>query len=98
MRPPQWPPELKVSCTSHNGAALGRAWGPATSWGGGFPIDPITQPLAHHLRPLDNIANTAINNTQAYFTLGLRDAVMQAILRQDREYFDFHHAGVLQER
>jgi ABC-type multidrug transport system fused ATPase/permease subunit len=48
--------------------------------------------------PLDNIANTCINNTQAYFTLGLRDAVMQAILRQDREYFDFHHAGVLQER
>jgi ABC-type multidrug transport system fused ATPase/permease subunit len=48
--------------------------------------------------PMDKIANTCIQNTQSFFTLGLRDAVMGSILRQDREYFDFHHAGVLQER
>ena len=42
--------------------------------------------------PLDNIADTLINNTQAFFTLGLRDAVMKSILCQDREFFDFTRA------
>ena len=42
--------------------------------------------------PLDNIADTLINNTQAFFTLGLRDAVMKSILCQDREFFDFNRA------
>jgi hypothetical protein len=42
--------------------------------------------------------DTLVDNVQAYFTLGLRDSVMKSILCQDREYFDFHQAGVLQER
>ena len=48
--------------------------------------------------PLDQIAHQLINNTQAFFTLGLRDAVMESILYQDREFFDFNQAGALQER
>ena len=48
--------------------------------------------------PADNIGKTLVDNTQAYFTLGLRNKVMKCILCQDREYFDFHQAGVLQER
>jgi ABC-type multidrug transport system fused ATPase/permease subunit len=48
--------------------------------------------------PADNLGDTLVDNTQAFFTLGLRDQVMRSILRQDREYFDFHQAGVLQER
>ena len=48
--------------------------------------------------PLDQIAHQLVNNTQAHFTLGLRDAVMESILFQDREFFDFNQAGALQER
>ena len=48
--------------------------------------------------PADNLGDTLVDNVQAFFTLGLRDQVMRSILRQDREYFDFHQAGVLQER
>jgi ABC-type multidrug transport system fused ATPase/permease subunit len=48
--------------------------------------------------PADNLGDTLVDNCQAFFTLGLRDQVMRSILRQDREYFDFHQAGVLQER
>ena len=48
--------------------------------------------------PMDQIAHQLINNTQANFTLGLRDAVMESILFQDREFFDFNQAGALQER
>ncbi len=49
-------------------------------------------------KPLDDLGDTLMDNSQVYFTLGLRDQVMRSILRQDREYFDLHQAGVLQER
>ena len=49
-------------------------------------------------KPLDDLGDTMIDNSQVFFTLGLRDSVMRSILRQDREYFDLHQAGVLQER
>ena len=44
------------------------------------------------------MGDSTIDNAKNYFTLHLRNAVMSSILRQDREYFDFHQAGVLQER
>ena len=49
-------------------------------------------------KPADDLGDTLIDNSQVYFTLALRDQVMRSILRQDREYFDLHQAGVLQER
>jgi ABC-type multidrug transport system fused ATPase/permease subunit len=48
--------------------------------------------------PADNIGKTLVDNVQAYFTLGMRNKVMKCILCQDREYFDFHEAGVLNQR
>ena len=38
------------------------------------------------------------DSVQAKMQLGLRNAVMEALLSQDREYFDHHSSGVLQER
>jgi hypothetical protein len=42
--------------------------------------------MGHHVGDRDSLRDHARN----HFTLHLRDSVMQSILRQDREYFDFH--------
>eukprot|EP01048_Picozoa_sp_COSAG05_P013909 COSAG05_NODE_1527_length_4634_cov_4.068137_1_plen_456_part_00 len=48
--------------------------------------------------PLDNMGDTLVDSVQAKMQLELRNAVMEALLSQDREYFDHHASGVLQER
>eukprot|EP01052_Picozoa_sp_SAG31_P023394 SAG31_NODE_1926_length_6892_cov_3.588105_2_plen_404_part_00 len=48
--------------------------------------------------PLDNLGDTLVDAVEAKMQLGLRTAVMESLLRQDREYFDHHQSGVLQER
>jgi ABC-type multidrug transport system fused ATPase/permease subunit len=48
--------------------------------------------------PLDNLGDTFVDDVEAMLQLDLRNAVMGSIMSQDREYFDNHQAGVLQER
>ncbi len=48
--------------------------------------------------PCHHVGDSLRDHARNHFTLYLRDSVMNSILRQDREYFDFHQAGVLQER
>ena len=48
--------------------------------------------------PCHHVGDSLRDHARNHFTLHLRDSVMNSILRQDREYFDFHQAGVLQER
>jgi hypothetical protein len=48
--------------------------------------------------PMDNLGDTLVDAVEAKMQLGLRSAVMESLLRQDREYFDHHQSGVLQER
>ncbi len=48
--------------------------------------------------PFDNLGDTLVDGVESKLQLELRQAVMGALLSQDREYFDHHQTGVLQER
>ena len=48
--------------------------------------------------PFDNLGDTLVDAVEAKMQLGLRSTVMGSLLRQDREFFDNHQSGVLQER
>lgn len=48
--------------------------------------------------PFDNLGDTLVDGVESKLQLELRQAVMKALLSQDREYFDHHQTGVLQER
>ena len=48
--------------------------------------------------PFDNLGDTLVDSVESKLQLELRQAVMGALLSQDREYFDHHQTGVLQER
>lgn len=48
--------------------------------------------------PFDNLGDTLVDAVEAKMQLGLRSTVMASLLRQDREFFDHHQSGVLQER
>jgi ABC-type multidrug transport system fused ATPase/permease subunit len=48
--------------------------------------------------PFDNLGDTLVDAVEAKMQLGLRSTVMGSLLRQDREFFDHHQSGVLQER
>ena len=50
------------------------------------------------LFPFDNLGDTLVDAVEAKMQLGLRSTVMGSLLRQDREFFDNHQSGVLQER
>lgn len=48
--------------------------------------------------PMDNLGNALVDEVQTVMQLGLRQAVLTSLLCQDREYFDHHQTGVLQDR
>lgn len=48
--------------------------------------------------PFDNLGDSLVDAVEAKMQLGLRSTVMGSLLRQDREFFDHHQSGVLQER
>ena len=49
-------------------------------------------------RPRLHAGDIFVDDVEALLQLDLRNAVMSSIMCQDREYFDHHQAGVLQER
>ena len=42
--------------------------------------------------PLDMLGDTLVDTVEAKMQLGLRTAVMDSLLRQDREYFDHNQS------
>ena len=48
--------------------------------------------------PIDTLADCLVDDVTAEVELKLRCAVMSTVLAQDREYFDAHQVGELQER
>ena len=48
--------------------------------------------------PIDNTGDFLVDGVEAKMQLELRNAVMKCLLSQDREFFDHHQSGVLQDR
>jgi ABC-type multidrug transport system fused ATPase/permease subunit len=48
--------------------------------------------------PFDTLGDTLVDGVESKVQLALRQAVLSSLLSQDREYFDHHQTGVLQER
>jgi hypothetical protein len=48
--------------------------------------------------PIDTLGDVLVDDVEAEVQLKLRTAVMATVLAQDREYFDAHQVGELQER
>ena len=48
--------------------------------------------------PIDTVGDALIDDVEAEVQLKLRSAIMSTVLAQDREYFDTHQVGELQER
>ena len=59
----------------------------------------LTMGLAYLLNfPIDTLGDVLVDDVEAEVLLKLRSSVMATILSQDREYFDAHQVGELQER
>ena len=48
--------------------------------------------------PIDTVGDALIDDVEAEVQLKLRSAIMSTVMSQDREYFDTHQVGELQER
>ena len=59
----------------------------------------LTMGLAYMLNfPIDTLGDVLVDDVEAEVLLKLRTSVMATVLAQDREYFDVHQVGELQER
>ena len=59
----------------------------------------LTMGLAYLLNfPIDTLGDVFVDDVEAEVLLKLRSSVMATVLSQDREYFDAHQVGELQER
>ena len=59
----------------------------------------LTMGLAYLLNfPIDTLGDVLVDDVEAEVLLKLRSSVMATVLSQDREYFDAHQVGELQER